>query len=147
VFCKLIIIAIFAHKETRGVELLVDYNHTCNLGKILAYFIKKTMDKEVVKKIREHKCKENKEKRVRQMVGSMTMVEISYQKLVDKHARTNLYFVWFVTTIMDVGNKFHYNFQVGFRVHVLGYKGVNLKVTSIVRKESKVKAMVRMKTK
>ncbi len=42
---------------------------------------------------------------------------------------------------------FHYNFQVGFRVHMLGYRGVNLKVTSIVHKETKVKASVRMKAK
>jgi hypothetical protein len=48
---------------------------------------------------------------------------------------------------MDVENKFHYNFQVGFKVHMLGYRGVNLKVTSIVHKEAKVKARVRMKSK
>jgi len=47
-----------------------------------------------------------------------------YERLVEKHARTYLCFVWFATTIMDVGNKFHYNFQVGFRVHMLGYKGM-----------------------
>jgi uncharacterized iron-regulated protein len=46
------------------------------------------MDKEVVNEIRKHKCKEIKEKRVKQMVGSMTMVERSYQRFVDKHART-----------------------------------------------------------
>jgi hypothetical protein len=40
------------------------------------------------------------------MVGSMTMVERPYQRLVDKYARTNLCFVWFVTTIMDVGKIF-----------------------------------------
>jgi hypothetical protein len=81
------------------------------------------------------------------MVGSMTMVERSYQRFVDKHARTIWCFVWFTTTLMDVWNKFHYNFQVGFRVHMLGYRGVNLKVTSIVHKKSKVKAKVKMKAK
>ncbi len=74
------------------------------------------MDKEIVNGIRKHKCKESKEKRVRRMVASMNMVERSYQRLVEKHARTYLCFVLFVTTIMDVGNKFHYNFQVRFRV-------------------------------
>jgi len=82
------------------------------------------MDKEVVNEIQKHKCKESEEKRVKQMVASTNMVERSYQRLVEKHARTYLCFVWFATTIMDVGNKFHYNFQVGFRVHMLGYKSV-----------------------
>jgi hypothetical protein len=39
------------------------------------------MDKEVVNEIQKHKCKESKEKRIRQMVGFMTMVERSYQRL------------------------------------------------------------------
>jgi len=40
--------------------------------------------------------------------------------------------VWFAIAIKDVRDKFHYNFQVGYKVHHTRYKGVNVGFTTLL---------------
>ncbi len=77
----------------------------------------------------------------------MIMVERTIQRLANKHARTNLIFAQFIITIKDVRDTFHCNFQARLKAHHLGYKGVNLKITSLIHKETKVKTRAKMKAK
>ncbi len=81
------------------------------------------------------------------MVDSMIIIERTIQRLSNKHARANLIFAWFVITTKDVNDTFHHNFLTRLKAHHLGYKGVNLKITSLIHKETKVMTRAKMKAK
>jgi hypothetical protein len=65
-----------------------------------------------------------KEKKTRIIVESLNLVEWTSQHMVKKRVRTNFNKAWFLTVIINANNKFHHNFQVGYRVHPIGYRGV-----------------------
>jgi len=81
------------------------------------------------------------------VVDSMIIVDGTIQRLANKHARANLIFAWFVITTKDVRDTFHHNFLIRLKAHHLGYKGINLKITSLIHKETKVMTRAKMKAK
>jgi hypothetical protein len=46
--------------------------------------------------------------------------------------------------IKEVRDKFHQNFQSGYRSHPLGYMGVNLGISTLAQLEARVRARARM---
>jgi hypothetical protein len=61
--------------------------------------------------------------------------------MAKRQAKNSFNKVWFAIIIKDVRYKFHYNFQVGYKVHHIKYKGVNVGFTTLLHIE--VKAMVK----
>jgi hypothetical protein len=55
--------------------------------------------------------------------------------------------LWFAIAIKDVRDKFHWNFQVGYKVHHIRYKGVNVGFTKPLHIEVKAMAKARMHAK
>jgi hypothetical protein len=53
----------------------------------------------------------------------------------------------FAIAIKDVRDKFHWNFQVGYKVHHIRYKGVNVGFTKPLHIEVKTMAKARMHAK
>jgi len=49
--------------------------------------------------------------------------------------------------IKEVGDKFHKNFQAGYKAHPLKYKGVNLGISTHVQSKVRARAKARMITK
>jgi hypothetical protein len=62
--------------------------------------------------------------------------------LANKCAWTNFMLTWCTTTIKNAGDKFHWNFVVGLKVHPLLYKDVNLGISTKTKKETKATTMV-----
>ncbi len=46
--------------------------------------------------------------------------------------------------IKQAKDKFHKNFQDGYRAHPLGYMGVNLGISTLAQSEARVRARARM---
>jgi len=55
--------------------------------------------------------------------------------------------VWFVISIKIMRDKFHCNFQVGYKVHHIKYKSVNVSFTTQLHIEIKAMVKARMHAK
>jgi hypothetical protein len=62
----------------------------------------------------------------------LTITKRLAEKKLAKQQKTNFITAWSSSIMKEVGNKFHYNFKVGLRAHLCGYKGVNLGSTTQV---------------
>jgi hypothetical protein len=80
--------------------------------------------------IREQRKKEREETKKRCAADSHSVVNKVAQRLVEKRYRANFKLTWSTLAIKEASNKFHQNFQTSFRAHPLGYKGVNLGIST-----------------
>jgi hypothetical protein len=87
---------------------------------IYKFYVKNLWTKKI-EVIREQRKKERDSHRVVNKVA---------QRLVEKRYRANFNLAWSTLAIKEASNKFHQNFQTSFRAHPLGYKGVNLGIST-----------------
>jgi hypothetical protein len=80
--------------------------------------------------IREQRKKEREETKKRCATDSHSVVDKVVQRLVEKRYGANFNLACSTLAIKEVSNKFHQNFQTSFRAHPLGYKGVNLGIST-----------------
>ncbi len=57
-------------------------------------------------------------------------IERKTQKIVEKCARARFTTTWTLTTIVEMGDRFHHDFQIGFRVDSCKNMGLNLGCTT-----------------
>jgi hypothetical protein len=67
--------------------------------------------------------------------------------MAKRQAKVGFNKVWFAIAIKNVRDKFHYNFQVGYKVHHTRYKGVNVGFTTLLHIEIKAMTKARMHAK
>jgi hypothetical protein len=67
--------------------------------------------------------------------------------MAKRQAKVGFKKFWFVITIKDARDKFHYNFQAGYKVHRIKYKGVSVGFTTLLHIEVKAMAKARMHAK
>jgi hypothetical protein len=68
---------------------------------------------------RSHKTKKKDYKKAKHVDSLITIVEKKTQKLVEKCANTTFNLAWFVTTMQEVGDRFHW---IGLQANPLLYK-------------------------
>jgi hypothetical protein len=67
--------------------------------------------------------------------------------MAKRQAKVGFNKVWFVNCIKIMRDKFRCNFQVGYKVHHIKYKGVNVSFTTLLHLEVKAMAKARMHAK
>jgi hypothetical protein len=66
------------------------------------------------------------------------------QMPIEKWYRIDFNRTWSIIAIRKTNNRFHQNFQVGFKAHPLRYKGINLDISIVVESEVRTNARARM---
>ncbi len=102
------------------------------------------MDKEAAKIIRKQRKKEREKTKWKRATHSHTAKNRVVERLVQKRYKANFNWTWFTVAIKEVEDKFHQNFQAGFKAHSFRYKGVNLGISTHVQSEVKARAKTRM---
>ncbi len=90
------------------------------------------MEKIVVEEIKTNKRKEKENRQAKQTIELGSTTKWVAQKNDEKHARTQFIAAWTPTTIVEVGECFHHDFQVGLWASNK-YMGVNLGCTTWVQ--------------
>jgi len=67
--------------------------------------------------------------------------------MAKRQAKVGFKKIWFIITIKNARDNFHYNFQAGSKVHHIKYKGVSVGFTTLLHIEVKVMAKARMHAK
>ncbi len=121
---KFVIIAPFTYKEIQKIEPLLDYNrsHIVTFSEYLEIMQQKVLNKKVTKQIKKPKKKKGRKRKQGQQLNPLTWLNEHFN--IKKHIRTNFNKAWFLIAIINANNKFHHNFQVGYKVHPIGYRGV-----------------------
>lgn len=60
--------------------------------------------------------------------------------MTKRHVKTNFNKTKFATTIRCGSDRFHCSFQVGYKVHPIGYRGINLGFTTPQQVKAKARA-------
>ncbi len=68
------------------------------------------------------------------------MVQQIIQPMTKRHAKTNLNKTQFATTIRCGSDRYHCSFQVGYKVHPIEHRGINLGLTRPQQVEAKARA-------
>jgi hypothetical protein len=85
-----------------------------------------------IEEIIKGKRKEKEDKWAKRVAKLGTVANITIIIIVEKRARTQFPATWTPTTIKEVGDRFHQNFQASLQADPRKYMGVNLGCTSWV---------------
>ncbi len=80
----------------------------------LVVFKQKTMDKEVMDKVKEFKIKPKEEKKSKRFQDTFTPTKQATQRIIEKEQRTKFNQTWSITTIKVTNECFQNNFRAGF---------------------------------
>jgi hypothetical protein len=85
------------------------------------------MEKKIVEEIRACKRKDKQDKWVAKL-GSI--IEQTTWKIVEKCSKTQFIQAWILTIVVEVGDHFHHDFQIGLWIDPCKYMGVNIVCTT-----------------
>ncbi len=80
----------------------------------LVVFKQKTMDKEVMDKVKEFKIKVGEEKKSKRFQDTFTPTKQATQRIIEKEQITKFNQAWSITTVKATNECFQNNFRIGF---------------------------------
>ncbi len=76
--------------------------------------------------IKEVQRREKQGKQARKVYNSLVVAKKIVRRELERKPWTKFILAWSTNVVRSLGDRFHQNFQVGLRVHPLGYRDVNL---------------------
>ncbi len=92
--------------------------------------VKKPMDKTLVKEIQEGRQKEKGDKQLKRTINLKTTIDWITQIATKKCVRTQFVTIYISTSIREVHDRFHQNFQIGLQINLHRYRGMSFKCTT-----------------